>query len=67
VLIRYYMSINAHPASGDHQVRGIPTMPLLGTFYMAAIPANALNQCGRSHWGSGEKKKTVSDQRPPMN
>ena len=50
-------------------------MHFLGTFYMAAIPADArgpetsypLNQCGKSYWVSGEKEKTVSDQRLSMN
>jgi len=37
-------------------------MPLLGT-----ETGHPLNQCGRYHWRSGEKEKTVSDQRLSMN
>ena len=50
-------------------------MPLFGAYYKTAIPANAhspetsypFDQCGRSRRGSGEKEKTVSDQRLSMN
>lgn len=50
-------------------------MPPLGASYKATIPANTrspetgypLDQCGRSHHGSGEKEKTVSDLRLSMN
>ena len=48
------------------------SMPLLGASHVAAIPANArspetLEQCGRSHCGSGEKEKMASDQRLSVN
>ena len=71
VLIHYYVSISTHPTSRNHQVSRIPTMPLLGASHATAIPANArspetLDQCGRSRCGSGEKEKTVSNQRLSM-
>ena len=68
--VLYYVSISTHPASGDYQVPGTPTMPLLGASYTDAIPANArssetgypLNQYGSFRRSSREKEKTVSDQ-----